>query len=195
MRLRIYYGLLLLFLLLCPDANAQKAAIKTNALYDATTSFNLGVEFGLSRKWTLDVSGNYNPWTFSDNRKWKHWFVQPEARYWFCQKMGGHFLGIHVHGGQYNIGNINVDFKLFGSDFSMLKENRFQGWFAGAGIGYGYAWMLGRHWNIEAELGLGYAFSKYDRYECPSCGSKLESGKKHHYVGPTKAALSLVYMF
>lgn len=67
-------------------ASAQKAAIKTNLLYDATTTFNLGAEFALSPKWTLDVSGNYNPWTFSNNKKWKHWLVQPEARYWFCNK-------------------------------------------------------------------------------------------------------------
>lgn len=38
-------------------ASAQKAAIKTNLLYDATTTFNLGAEFALSPKWTLDVSG------------------------------------------------------------------------------------------------------------------------------------------
>ncbi|MGL5261004.1 MAG: DUF3575 domain-containing protein, partial [Bacteroides sp.] len=83
-------------------AHAQKAAIKTNVLYDATTTFNLGVEFGLSPKWTLDVSGNYNPWTFDNNKKWKHWFVQPEARYWLCEKFNGHFFGFHAHTGQYN---------------------------------------------------------------------------------------------
>lgn len=38
-----------------------KFAIKTNALYWATTTANLGFEVGLSKKLTLDVSGNYNP--------------------------------------------------------------------------------------------------------------------------------------
>ena len=61
----------------CYGAYAQKAAVKTNLLYDATSTLNLGVEFGLARRWTLDVSGNYNPWTFSENRKMKHWLVQP----------------------------------------------------------------------------------------------------------------------
>ena len=51
-------------------AIAQKVTIKTNLLYDATTTFNLGAEFGLSPQWTLDISGNYNPWTFSHNKKW-----------------------------------------------------------------------------------------------------------------------------
>ena len=154
------------------SAIAQKAAIKTNLLYDATTTFNLGVEFSLAPKWTFDLSGNYNPWSFSDNKKWKHWIVQPEARYWFCNKMMGHFLGFHALGG-----------------------HRFEGWMIGAGIAYGYTWTLSKHWNLEAELGLGYVFSKYDQYECEKCGEKVESDKSHHYVGPTKAAINLVYVF
>lgn len=55
-----------------------KFAIKTNALYWATTTANLGFEVGLSKKLTLDVSGNYNPWKFSDHKQIKHWLVQPD---------------------------------------------------------------------------------------------------------------------
>lgn len=176
-------------------ASAQKAAIKTNLLYDATTTFNLGAEFALSPKWTLDVSGNYNPWTFSNNKKWKHWVVQLEARYWFCNKMMGHFLGFHALGGEYNIGNIDADFMLLGTDFAKLKDYRFEGWMLGAGIAYGYTWALSKHWNLEAEIGLGYVFSKYDQYECEKCGEKVKDNKTHNYVGPTKAALNLVYVF
>ncbi|MCI1686407.1 MAG: DUF3575 domain-containing protein, partial [Prevotella sp.] len=78
-------------LLITTGIKAQEVAVKTNILYDATATFSLGVETDLSRKWTLDVSGNYNPWTFSHNRKWKHWLVQPEVRYWNCDKMRGSF--------------------------------------------------------------------------------------------------------
>ena len=177
------------------QALAQNVAVKTNILYDATTTFNLGLEIGLAPKWTLDLSGNYNPWTFSNNKKWKHWQVQPEARYWFCNKMMGHFLGLHALGGQYNLGNIDADFMLLGTDFAQLKDHRFEGWMVGAGIAYGYAWTLSKHWNLEAEIGLGYVFSRYDKYECQNCGKKLESDKNHNYVGPTKAALNLVYVF
>ena len=171
-------------------AHAQKAAIKTNVLYDVTTTFNLGAEFGLSPKWTLDVSGNYNPWTFDNNKKWKHWFVQPEARYWFCEKFNGHFFGIHAHGGQYNFGN--TDF--FGLASDNIKNHRYEGWFVGAGIAYGYAWVLSKHWNIEAEIGVGYAYTKYDKYDFGKCGNKIKDDN-YHYFGPTKAALSLVYVF
>lgn len=177
------------------SVSAQKAAVKTNLFYDATTTMNLGVEFGLSPKWTMDVSGNYNPWTFSENKKWKHWLVQPEARYWFCNKFMGHFVGFHALGGQFNMGHWNTDFKFLNSDLSQLKEHRVQGWMIGAGVAYGYAWALSQHFNLEAEIGFGYAYMTYDKFACPKCGEKLENNKRHNYVGPTKAALNLVYVF
>ena len=190
-----FFRLVIGLLLMATGVMAQEVAVKTNILYDATATFNLGVETGLSRKWTLDVSGNYNPWTFSHNRKWKHWLIQPEARYWNCEKMHGSFWAVHLLGGQYNIGNINTDFNFLGTDFSKLKDYRYQGWMIGGGIGYGYSWMLSRHWNIEAELAVGYIYSLYDKYDCATCGSKLENNKSHSYVGPTKAALNLIYVF
>lgn len=190
---------LMLLLVLCATcvasrSYAQKWGVKTNLLYDATTSMNLGFEVGMSEKWTFDMSGNWNPWTFSENKKWKHWFVQPEVRYWTCKRFGGHFVAAHLWGGQYNVGNIAGLPDFLGTHFSELENHRFEGWFVGAGVGYGYAWMLGKHWNLEAELAVGYAYTKYDKALCPRCGEKVGSGK-HHYVGPTKAAINLVYLF
>lgn len=176
-------------------ATAQTVAVKSNLLYDALLNVNAGVEVGLAPKWTLDVSGGFNGWTLSHDRRWKHWAVQPEARYWFCDRFGGHFVGIHAHGGQYNVGRLKNDIKFLGTDFSKLSDNRYQGWFIGAGVAYGYAWVLGRHWNLEGEIGVGYSYTRYDRFRCAGCGKKVEEDKDHHYFGPTKAAINLVYVF
>ena len=54
-------------------SSAQKIAVKTNALYWASASPNLSAEFGLAPRWTLEVGGGLNPFTFKDNRKWKHY--------------------------------------------------------------------------------------------------------------------------
>lgn len=176
-------------------ASAQKVALKTNLLYDATATVNAGIEIGLAPRWTLDISGNFNDWTMSHNRKWKHWLVQPEARYWFCERFSGHFIGIHAHGGEYNFGNLKNGIKFLGSDFSKLTDNRYQGWYVGGGLSYGYAWILGKHWNLEAELGIGYIYTRFDKYPCAECGEKIEEDTSHHYFGPTKLALSIVYLF
>lgn len=174
--------------------HAQKAAIKTNLLYDALLNVNAGVEIGLAPKWTLDLSGNYNAWTIHDH-KWKHWLAQPEARYWFCDRFSRHFLGIHALGGMYNVGNIKNNINFLGTDFSKLTDYRFQGWAVGGGIAYGYAFILGKHWNLEAEVGFGYVYTRYDVLQCQDCGRRIASDRPHHYVGPTKAALNLVYLF
>lgn len=168
------------------QANAQDVAVKTNLLYDATATINAGVEFGLSPKWTLDLSGNYNAWPIND-RKWKHWLVQPEARYWFCDRFQGHFLGVHLHALGYNVGYIDF--------IKALENRRYQGYAYGGGIGYGYAWAISRALNLEFEIGVGYAYTEYDKYECDGCGQKLEEDVPKHYVGPTKAAINLVYVF
>lgn len=187
---------LLLFFVLSVAAGTrgQNIALKTNLLYDATLTVNAGLEIGLAPRWSLDLSGNYNGWKVNEH-KWKHWLAQPEARYWFCDRFAGHFLGLHALGGQYNFGNIKNSLNFLGTDFSELTDHRHQGWFAGAGVAYGYSWILGRHWNLELELGVGYVYTRYDVFECAGCGKKVEEDKPHHYVGPTKAAISLVYEF
>ncbi len=120
--------------------------------------------------------------------------VQPEVRYWFCEALGGHFVATHALGGQYNVGNVDLDFKLLGTNFGAVRDHRYQGWYAGLGVAYGYLWLVSRHFNIEAELGVGWIHTGYDRYNCASCGRRL--GKGHHnYFGPTKAAINLVYVF
>ncbi len=194
MRIKTYL-LLLFFALFAMGAKAQSIAVKTNLLYDATATVNAGIEFGLAPKWTLDLSGNFNAWEISEGKKWKHWMAQPEARYWFCDRFSRHFVGVHALGGQYNVGGLDTDFKIFGKDFSKLKDSRYQGLFAGAGVAYGYALILGKHWNMEFEVGVGYIYTKYDKFECAGCGKRVGTDLEKHFFGPTKGAINLVYVF
>lgn len=158
-------------------------ALKTNALYWGTTTPNLALEAGLHPQLTLDLLGTYNPWQFSGNKKLKHWLVQPELRYWTCERFNGHFFGIHGHYAQYNVGGI----KMLG-----LKDHRYQGNLWGAGISYGYQWILSNRLNLEATLGLGYAHLKYDKYDKETCGRFIKDGRKNYFC-PTKIGVSLVY--
>ena len=61
-------------------------AVKTNVAMDAVAIPNLGVEVGLSKKLTVDIPFYYNPWKYSDNKMLKLVMVQPELRYWLCDK-------------------------------------------------------------------------------------------------------------
>ncbi|MDR0895956.1 MAG: DUF3575 domain-containing protein [Prevotellaceae bacterium] len=158
-------------------------ALKTNLLYDLTGTLNLGAEFRLNKKWTLDIPFNYNPWNYSDGKKLKHWLVQPEWRYWNKQAFKGSFWGVHVHAGLFNVARI----------FS--NNRQYEGWLAGAGIAYGYRRNFSNHWAIEASIGVGYAYIDYDRYKLNDehCCGELVASEHKHYLGVTKAAVSLIY--
>ncbi len=198
MRPKYSFCLLLLFLFIgggeFSQVSAQKWAIKTNAIYDATATANLGIEIGLAPKWTLDISGNLNAWSKNEATKWKHWMVQPEARYWFCDRFSRHFLGFHAIAGAFNFGGINNNISFLGTDFSRLKDNRYQGYAYGAGVAYGFAFMLSEHINLELEAGFGYMYLDYEIFDCSDCGRRIGDGG-HHYIGPTKAAINLVFLF
>ncbi len=104
--------------------------------------------------------------------------------------LNGHFIGIHAHGGIYQVAGIDMPWGIWKG----LKDHRYKGHFYGAGISYGYQWIMSKHWNIEANIGVGYARVKYEQFSCVECGGKLGEGYKN-YFGPTKASLSLIYLF
>jgi hypothetical protein len=159
-------------------------ALKSNLLYVATTTLYLGVEVAVAPEWSVELSANYNPWTYGGGRKIKHWLLQPAVRYWTNRWGEGSFFGAHAHGGQFNVARIG-------------GEGRYQGWLAGAGVSYGYRWNWSQSWGVEAEIGLGWAHLDYSKYataggECSRCGA-LTGRDTHNYFGVTKAAVSLIY--
>ena len=179
-------------------AQAQTVAVKTNLLYDATLTPNLGVELGLGKKHTAQLFYSLNLWEHpkgkSSDTQWKHWQLGGEYRWWFCSKFNGHFLGVHAMGGEFDMAKVK-HFKLplynWPKDFD---TKRYEGWNAGAGVTYGYQWILGKHWNLEASVGAGYQYIHYKKLPCTECGNVEETGHKH-YVGIDKLALSLMYVF
>jgi hypothetical protein len=173
----------------------QVIGIKTNTVMDGLKMINLGTEIGIGKKTTLDLTANYNPWKESKYRMYKNLFIQPEYRLWFCDRFNGSFIGIHAHGGVYQFSKIHFPFHLWSkmTDFWPEVHNyRFKGYFYGAGISYGYQWILGKHWNLEANLGAGYTRFHYKEYPCVECGDKIGEGNKD-YWGITKAGISLIY--
>lgn len=183
-------------------ASSAQLALKTNVLYDATTTPNLGLEVGLSKRVTAQVFYGLNPWSFKDSnnetRMAKHWLLMPEVRWWQCCKFNGLFYGIHLMGGQFNAQNVNLP--LPGGFFKgdnvqkMVRDTRVEGSYFGGGITVGYQWILSRHWNLEVEAGAGYDRVWYDQYPCAECGTRISSGATN-YVGLTKLGLSVLYLF
>ncbi len=193
------YSLTILFAFVVCSLSAQNIAIKTNLLYDASKTINMGVEIALGERTTLDISGNYNAWDTNTelNEKMRHMLIQPEFRYYFCEKMSGHFIGAHAHILQYNISGDHWLPNIFksASNFRNFEEesSRYEGEGYGAGVVYGYDWEISNRFNIEFALGAGYTLLDYDRYGPSKCDPLKDSSVKN-YWGLTKLGVSLVYI-
>lgn len=172
----------------CLPLHAQVFALKSNLAADAVASPNLGTELKLGRRLSLDIAAHYNPFSNGMHRS-KHWLVQPELRFWQCQPFSGHFWGMHILAGEYNIGNMVLPLGLYRG----TRSWRYEGRVMGAGLSYGYQWIISPRWGIETEIGAGWVRASYTRYRCAHCGEQTGSGYKY-YLGPTKVAVSLVYL-
>lgn len=181
------------------SASAQKVAVKTNALYWTTATPNVGMEFAIADRWTIEVEGGYNPWTLNseNNAKVKHWLVSPELRYWFCESFLGHFIGINGNYAQFNVAGHPLPpvFISLSSDApeTDLRKSRIEGWAAGAGLTYGYAFPIARRWNLELTGGFGLWYSQYDQFESRKCGLFQQTVQKYA-LGPTALGVSFIYM-
>lgn len=181
----------LLLLLGCLDAYSQKAAIRVNALSAIDGAFGGGISYAIGKRSTVELAGSLRPWKRNEEYVNRYWLLQPEYKYWTCQKYNGFFWGGYLNGAQFNIGGKKLPFGIF----SQLKRHRYEGWLAGGGISCGYHWMLNDHWNIETSVGVGYEFIHYRQYNCVDKCAKLREEGKYHYVGPSKASISLIYLF
>lgn len=158
---------------------AQNKTISTNLVDWGTLSMNAEVSMGINEKQTLHFPIAWNPWTFANNKKMKHLTVSPQWRYWKAERYLGHFFGANMIGSRYNV---------------TKKEYRYDGWAYGLGGSWGYAWILGKRWNLEVQAGVGVVRTDYKRYDCGKCGDYLSKESKW-FVVPNRVAVSFVYMF
>ena len=63
----------------------------------------------------------------------------------------------------------------------------------GAGLSYGYQWLIGKRWNLEATVGLGYARLWDRKYPIAECGEVIRT-RSRNYFGPTKIGLALIFI-
>ena len=165
-------------------------ALRTNLLVPA---LNAGLEIPIKENWSLGLD-YYFPW-FWPNQKNKNCFEflgwSVEGRYWFGRdrqpqdRLRGHSVGLYVGGGYY--------------DFERNYRGM-QGQFVSPGLDYTYAMPIGRkkRLNLEFTLAVGYIRSWGTTYNVYGDYGALypdEGTVIWDYVGPTKAAVTLVVPF
>lgn len=186
--------------LIIPRSSAQTLALRTNLLYDATLSPNLGVEVRRDSTWSAGINVGFNAWDIDKekNKKWRHLLVSPNVRHYFGHKRDSlcvygytnngtygvlrdsvvtrrmqYFEGNLIYS-HYNVGNAKIPFGLY----SAIKDRRLQGDLLALGAKYGYAWILARDWRIEAEAGVAVGYAWFKEYDCDHCGTYYGKGDR-----------------
>ncbi len=158
-------------------------AIKTNGLFAAALTANIGAEVEIGRQWSFDFPIYYSPYNITPERKLRLLAIQPEIRWWTKDAGEGHFLGLHTHVAGFNIA-INGN--------GRYQDPNHAAW--GLGLSYGYQMALGKkkRWAVEFNLGAGFAEYAYDAYRNWENGPRYDSGEGW-YWGITRAGISFSY--
>lgn len=158
------------------EVRQPRVALRTNLLYDATLSPNLGVDVRVDSTWTVGLLAGINAWDIDkdNNKKWRHALFSLRARNYkkkLFQKNYMEFDAIYSH---FNVGNTKIPFGLY----SAVKDRRLQGDLFALGGKYGYSWILARHWRIEAEAGVAVGYAWFKEYDCDHCGTYYGKGDR-----------------
>lgn len=159
------------------EAKQPRIALRTNLLYDATLSPNLGVDVRVDSAWTVGLLVGINAWDINkaENKKWRHALFSFRARnYLKHSAFHKNYLGGDLIYSHYNVGNTKIPFGLY----SAVKNRRLQGDLIALGGKYGYSWIMARDWRIEAEAGVAVGYAWFKEYDCPHCGTFLGNGDR-----------------
>lgn len=172
-----------------PEAQKKPwyAGVKTNMLYDALLVPNGGLEIYLGKNWSIDAYWMY-AWWKSDrvHNYWRTYGGDVELRKWLGsaarrKPLTGHHIGAYAQ-------IVTYDFELGGRGY--LADR----WSYAAGMSYGYSLPVAKRLNIDFSIGLGYMGGEYKEY-LPQDGHYVwQSTKRRHWIGPTKAEISLVWL-
>lgn len=161
--------------------------VKTNMLYDALLVPNGGLEIYLGKNWSIDAYWMY-AWWKSDrvHNYWRTYGGDVELRKWLGSAARRKPLTDHHIGAYAQI--VTYDFELGGRGY--LADR----WSYAAGVSYGYSLPVAKRLNIDFSMGLGYMGGEYKEY-LPQDGHYVwQSTKRRHWIGPTKAEISLVWL-
>lgn len=151
------------------DRPLPRVALRSNLLYDATLSPNLGLDVRVDSTRTIGLLAGFNAWDLdkTENKKWRHMLFSLRARKYNDSIFHkGYFEGDLIYS-HFNVGNTKIPFGLY----SAVKDRRLQGDLVALGAKYGYSWILSRTWRLEAEAGVAVGYAWFKEYDCAVCGT------------------------
>ena len=175
-------------------------AIKSNMLYDAALTPNVAIEFYLGRGWSVEGEFNYAWWKFNSSRFHRIEWGGLEMRKWFLgansSPLSGWFVGTYGLAGNYDFMYSSVGQKSSRTGTKYRKNSGLHNLTYSVGLTGGYSMPIGKRLNLEFELGLGYLWGEYDRYNYDLKYNDYHyiDSRMRHYFGPTKLEVSVSWL-
>lgn len=167
----------------CLKANAQQVAVKTNGLMWLAMMPNVGGEFVVGERSTVDLSLFTSSSIYGNKARITGF--QPEYRYWFNGRpMTREYVGLAALGTTYDI---------------TWGEKIYQGDAGGLGLSFGYVMNLGPRLNVEFCAGCGlvcfrqkqyYVNDSFDDYT----GTGVQANAGGYKILPIKLGVSVTYI-
>ena len=169
-----------------PVESKTVLAVKNNLLYDLALAPNLEVEIPVGKRWSLNAEYKC-PWWLNSKHDFCYQLLSGgvEGRCWLGNRqkrnrLTGHFIGLYAEGGIY--------------DFQWKGDGYRGDYYGAAGVTYGYARQLARHFSLEFSLGIGYLTTEYKKYTPYEGDIIWTNSGRYNFIGPTKAKVSLVWL-
>ena len=170
-------------------------ALKTNTIYDIALIPNIGIELYTGKGWA--VGGNFiSAWWKNQkrNRFWRIYGMEVELRKYLGSKaagkpLTGHHIGIYTQ-------FVTYDFEIGGKGYIGGKPGGsiFDKMNYGAGVEYGYSLPVAKRLNMDFAIGLGYLGGQRWEYKPQDSHYVWQRTSTKHWVGPTRAEISLVWL-
>lgn len=153
-------------------------ALRANLLRWATLTPDFGIEWRISKDWSIQVNGSWTSWSWNDKkRRYALWEVSPEVRYYIGTEKRGYL------GAMYQIGEFNYK----------LSDTGKQGNLMGGGLTGGYQLKLNKNLAFDFSLGIGCTHADYEKHVVID-GVRVKQGKENkNYWGVNHAGITLVW--
>lgn len=164
-------------------AAGRKGSISTNvAGYANLLTLNAEGSISMGRHWTLTAGAKYNPFTFGkDHFRNKQQAYYGGMRYWPWHSYSGWWVAGKLQYQEFSAGGLR-------------RAKTTEGDRVGLGLGAGFAYMVGKHFNVEFGANLWSGMEWFTTYSCPVCGDLEQSGRKF-FILPCDIIIGVSYIF
>lgn len=168
-------------------ADAQRVSLSTNAMTWANFgTANLEAAVSVSKNFTIHAGAKYNPWEF--RTKSQYVLINQQATGY----VGAKYWPWHVYSGWW-IG-AKAQFQNF-TEAGILSEEMIKGNALGAGLSFGYSFMISSHMNIDLGIGgWGGRVLNYSKYTNHYDNVLVEEGARN-FVFLDNMVIAIAYIF